>query len=70
MASGISIIRAWGAERPAWTEEFEGVVEAGRVAHAGLDDGEQVLDVVAEAGRLISDFAGASCDVDVAAAGC
>ena len=47
-ASGISIAITCGSERPDWIEQLDGVIERGRVAAAGHDDGKELLDLVAE----------------------
>jgi signal recognition particle GTPase len=66
--SGIIIIIACGSERPARYEQLERVVEHRRVAAVGVDDREELLDVVAEQLALEQRLAGVH-PVDVAAQG-
>ena len=47
-AWGMSIIMAWSSSRPAGGEQFQGVVEAGRIAAGLVDDRQELRDVVAE----------------------
>ncbi len=49
-------------------EQLEGVIEIGRIAAAGLNDGEQLLDIRAVQGRTEDGLAGVH-PVDVAAQG-